>query len=93
MDNQTILIVVSDHGMTKSGNHGGNTESETSSTFYAIKKKGKFEVTIPLTETYNRVINQVDTAPTISYLLGISLPYSSIGAIIPEIINFNDNGC
>lgn len=38
MDNKTILIVVSDHGMTKSGNHGGNTESETSSTFYAIKK-------------------------------------------------------
>jgi len=58
MDNQTILIVVSDHGMTKSGNHGGNTESETSSTFYAIKKKGKFDIfTNPLTDTYNRIIN------------------------------------
>lgn len=37
-----------------------------------------------------RVISQIDLAPTISLLLNIPLPFSSIGMLLPELL-YNDN--
>lgn len=42
MDNDTILMVVGDHGMSSDGNHGGDSPKEISSTIYAINKAYKF---------------------------------------------------
>jgi phosphatidylinositol glycan class O len=38
MDNNTILMVFGDHGMSLEGGHGGGSEFEISSTLFAITK-------------------------------------------------------
>jgi phosphatidylinositol glycan class O len=35
MDDKTTLIIFGDHGMTEEGNHGGNTDIELSTVFFA----------------------------------------------------------
>lgn len=41
MDNNTILILLSDHGMTYSGNHGGESDEETNTIIFATYKGDK----------------------------------------------------
>jgi GPI ethanolamine phosphate transferase 3 subunit O len=36
LDNDTIMIVIGDHGMTEEGNHGGETFKETNTVLFAI---------------------------------------------------------
>lgn len=40
MDNDTLLVVIGDHGMTETGDHGGDSrlELETALFFYSKKK-------------------------------------------------------
>ena len=40
MDDDTLLIITSDHGATKSGEHGGTSKAETSSFLFAYSKTG-----------------------------------------------------
>lgn len=39
MDNETILFVIGDHGMTITGDHGGDTQDEVSSMIFTYTKK------------------------------------------------------
>ncbi len=38
MDNETVLLVFGDHGMTNAGGHGGGQEQELSTIFFAHTK-------------------------------------------------------
>lgn len=38
MDDDSILLILSDHGQTNNGNHGGDTEEETTSYIFATIK-------------------------------------------------------
>ncbi len=38
MDENSVLLVLSDHGQTNFGNHGGDTEEETTSYIFAAVK-------------------------------------------------------
>lgn len=91
IDDNTYLFVVSDHGMTKRGNHGGNSESELSSICFIARKWKPF----PRKSAWNinRYIDQVDIAPTLAYLLGVSLPYSNIGLLLPEVTEKYGDTC
>ena len=40
LDNETVLIVMGDHGMTEDGNHGGASKNETETTLFTYSKKG-----------------------------------------------------
>lgn len=40
MDNNTILMLYGDHGMTVEGNHGGDSEKEIRTVFFAYSKSG-----------------------------------------------------
>jgi phosphatidylinositol glycan class O len=43
MSNDSILLILSDHGQTNNGNHGGDTEEETTSYIFAtLKGNNKF---------------------------------------------------
>lgn len=42
MDDKTTLFVMGDHGMTGSGDHGGDTEDETNALLFAYTKQGHF---------------------------------------------------
>jgi len=40
MDNDTILVVFGDHGMTEEGTHGGSSDREIRSALFSYSKKG-----------------------------------------------------
>lgn len=42
MDNDTTLLVMGDHGMTASGDHGGDTDDETNALLFAYSKQHRF---------------------------------------------------
>ncbi|KMS94372.1 hypothetical protein BVRB_022070, partial [Beta vulgaris subsp. vulgaris] len=87
IDENTILFVLGDHGMTTEGNHGGTTKQETETALFAYSKQKIFPTG---NEThFHPHIKQVDLVPTLSLLLGSSIPYSSLGTVISELFTVN----
>ncbi|QPG74578.1 hypothetical protein FOA43_001909 [Brettanomyces nanus] len=90
MDNETVLFVFGDHGMDSTGNHGGETRDELESALFMYSKTPYFGHvdsteydTGDLGSRY-RSVNQIDFVPTSSMLLGIPIPFNSLGSIIKE---------
>lgn len=98
MDKDTLLVVLGDHGMDRSGDHGGDGVLETSSAMW-IYSKGpaltemmppvpggilQFK-TFPGAEIRHRAIQQIDILPTVSLLLGLPIPFNNLGTVIPEL--------
>lgn len=92
----TLLIVLGDHGMDRSGDHGGDGLHETSSALWVYSKgpelsadsvpSGLLEyTTFPGAPMPARSIQQIDLVPTLSLLLGLRIPFNSLGAVIPEL--------
>lgn len=77
---QTLLVVVSDHGMTNNGNHGGSSYEETDSLALFIGLRN--HVSDYVSSTQNTVY-QVDIAPTLSLLFGVPIPKNNVGVLIP----------
>jgi hypothetical protein len=85
--------------MTPDGNHGGATQDETISAFFAFKKTpmpmeprsaSKLgECGLLLNESDyvagNMSINQIDVTSTLAYMLGIPTPFNNLGTVIPNI--------
>ena len=40
LDNDTLLILIGDHGMANDGTHGGNSSDEVTTTLWAYSKSG-----------------------------------------------------
>ncbi|KAJ7953527.1 GPI ethanolamine phosphate transferase 2 [Quillaja saponaria] len=78
---RTLLVVVSDHGMTENGNHGGSSYEETDSLALFIGLRG--HVTDHSLSNSN-IISQVDIAPTIALLFGVPIPKNNVGLLISE---------
>lgn len=98
MDDDTLLVVLGDHGMDRSGDHGGDGILETSSAMWIYSKghalidtsypipSGLLQFrTFPETTIPHRSIQQIDILPTISLLLGLPIPYNNLGTVIPEL--------
>ncbi|XP_059614511.1 GPI ethanolamine phosphate transferase 3 [Phlebotomus argentipes] len=84
MANDTMLIVVGDHGMTSSGDHGGDSEDELTSLIFAYSKGND------LTTRGNvSAMQQIDLVPTLAAIFGVPIPYSNLGTIrtnlLPEV--------
>lgn len=81
MEDNTTLIVIGDHGMTHSGDHGGDSEEELNALFFMYSKDRPL-VAEEYQHNYNeRTMQQIDLVPTISTILGIPIPYSNLGTI------------
>ncbi|XP_057497088.1 GPI ethanolamine phosphate transferase 2 isoform X2 [Actinidia eriantha] len=78
---RTLLMVVSDHGMTDSGNHGGSSYEETDSLLLFVGLKHK-PYDYPLVT--HGTINQADIAPTLALLFGVPIPKNNVGILISE---------
>lgn len=42
MGNDTVLVIIGDHGMTEDGNHGGDSDEETGTIIFGLTKSGSF---------------------------------------------------
>ncbi|KAF8879596.1 hypothetical protein BD779DRAFT_1551439 [Infundibulicybe gibba] len=98
LDDDTLLVVLGDHGMDRSGDHGGDGVLETSSAMWIYSKgpalayksasipSGLLQyTTFPGTTARHRSIQQIDILPTLSLLLGLPIPFNNLGSVIPEV--------
>ncbi|KAL5714263.1 hypothetical protein ACHQM5_016248 [Ranunculus cassubicifolius] len=78
---QTLLVVLSDHGMTDSGNHGGSSFEETDSLalFIGLGAKDRDYTSATCNEAF-----QVNIAPTLALLFGVPIPKNNVGVLMSE---------
>ncbi|XP_022133279.1 GPI ethanolamine phosphate transferase 2 isoform X2 [Momordica charantia] len=81
---RTLLVVVSDHGMTENGNHGGSSYEETDSLLLFIGSKSQAS---DFGSVISNGVNQVDIAPTLALLFGVPIPHNNVGVMIPGMID------
>ncbi|KAG8644427.1 hypothetical protein MANES_11G127500v8 [Manihot esculenta] len=93
----TLLIVMGDHGQTLNGDHGGGSAEEVETSIFAMSFKQPPVSIPPELDTSSceqdldgrkmctSSIQQLDFAVTVSALLGVSFPFGSIGRVNPEL--------
>ncbi|KAI1501009.1 hypothetical protein F5X99DRAFT_384140 [Biscogniauxia marginata] len=89
IDDETLLVVMGDHGMDSKGDHGGESEDEVEAALWMYSKKPIFgrtqsEFVTPPATAKIRPVNQIDLVPTLALLLGIPIPYNNLGRPIEE---------
>ena len=99
LDDETLLVVMGDHGMNQQGDHGGDSELETSAALWIYSKSIPLSdsdsetrspslmkrATYPGAQVPHRSIPQIDIVPTLSLLLGLPIPFNNLGFVIPEL--------
>jgi phosphatidylinositol glycan class O len=89
LDEETLLVVMGDHGMDQKGDHGGESDDEVEAALWMYSKKGVFGRTDPKFVTPPpaakvRPVDQIDLVPTLSLLLGLPIPFNNLGKPIEE---------
>ncbi|KAH6653976.1 GPI ethanolamine phosphate transferase [Truncatella angustata] len=89
LDDDTLLVVMGDHGMDGKGDHGGESDDEVEAALWMYSNKPVFgrtksEYVTPPATAKIRPVNQIDLVPTLSLLLGIPIPYNNLGRPIEE---------
>lgn len=89
IDEKTLLVVMGDHGMDGKGDHGGESDEEVEAAIWFYSKRRFFGRThpsfvVPPKTAKERPIRQTDLVPTLSLLLGVPIPFSSLGTPIEE---------
>ncbi|KAF1833899.1 hypothetical protein BDW02DRAFT_499474 [Decorospora gaudefroyi] len=89
VDDNTLLVVMGDHGMDGKGDHGGESDDEIQAALWMYSKKGIFGRSDPAYATPPanakiRPVAQIDLVPTLSLLLGMPIPFNNLGKPIEE---------
>lgn len=89
LDQNTLLVVMGDHGMDAKGDHGGESDDEVQAALWMYSKKGVFgreqtEFIEPPRTANERPVGQIDLVPSLSLLLGLPIPFNNLGAPISE---------
>ncbi|KAJ2849101.1 major facilitator super transporter protein [Coemansia brasiliensis] len=86
----TLMVVLGDHAMNELGNHGGNSQLETSTAFVFIGNNVNAQ---PLGDNSNALtslltdeVAQSNLAPTLALLLGVPIPKESLGVPLPQLL-------
>lgn len=84
LENDTLLVVAGDHGMTMNGDHGGDSELEVSAALFLYSPTALFP-SVPPEEP--EVIPQVSLVPTLALLLGLPIPFGNTGEVMAELFS------
>lgn len=91
LQDDTLLVVLGDHGMDAKGDHGGDSDDEIQSALFMYSKQPIFGRTSsgkglppPRAAIPTRDVPQIDLVPTMSLLLGLPIPFNNLGAPIEE---------
>ncbi|XP_067027417.1 GPI ethanolamine phosphate transferase 2-like isoform X1 [Acropora muricata] len=82
----SLLVLCGDHGMSDTGSHGGASSTETNTPLVFMSplfEQGKGAMLA------KKQVQQIDLVPTLSLLLGLPIPQSSIGIAIPNLFQFH----
>ncbi|KAK3097761.1 hypothetical protein FSP39_012915 [Pinctada imbricata] len=85
MDGDTVLFVFGDHGMTGSGDHGGDSKDELEAGLFVYSPS---QITSFPTKDVIQDVQQTDLVPSISLLLGVPIPFSNLGHAITDLFTF-----
>lgn len=98
LDDETLLVLMGDHGMDRKGDHGGDTDLETTAAVWFYSKGSRMlhpsaqipeqllsKEVFPGATVPHRAIQQIDLVPTFALLLGLPIPYNNLGSVIPEL--------
>lgn len=102
LDDDTLLVLMGDHGMDRKGDHGGDTELEVTAAVWFYSKGHSLlhqsaqippsllpVSTFPGATVPHRAIQQIDLVPTLALMFGLPIPYNNLGSVIPELF-WND---
>ncbi|KAF1961165.1 hypothetical protein CC80DRAFT_488513 [Byssothecium circinans] len=89
LDDNTLLVVMGDHGMDVKGDHGGESDDEIQAALWMYSKQKRFgrsspEYVTPPATAKERPVAQIDLVPTLSLLLGMPIPFNNLGKPIAE---------
>lgn len=89
IDDDTLLVVMGDHGMDSTGNHGGESDDEVEAALWMYSKGANFgrsnaDFITPPKTARERPIAQIDLVPTLALLLGLPIPANNLGSPIEE---------
>jgi GPI ethanolamine phosphate transferase 3 subunit O len=89
LDDDTVLVVMGDHGMDTKGDHGGESDDEVEATLWMYSTRSAFgrthaEFVTPPQDGKTRPVRQIDLVSTLALLLGLPIPFNNIGAPIEE---------
>ena len=98
LDDETLLVVLGDHGMDSKGDHGGDGILETDAALWIYSKDIPLSSsgsnipaglqtlrTFPGSSVPHRSVQQIDLVPSLSLLLGLPIPFNNLGSVIPEL--------
>ncbi|XP_071103788.1 GPI ethanolamine phosphate transferase 3-like [Haliotis cracherodii] len=83
MKDDTVLFVLGDHGMTKTGDHGGDSDDELEAGLF-VYSPSQLAATDYTPDVVNSVA-QTDLVPTLALLLGVPIPFSNLGMVIKDL--------
>lgn len=89
MDDNTLLVVMGDHGMDGKGDHGGESDDEVEAALWMYSKRPAFgrssqDYIVPPADAKTRPVGQIDLVPTLAFLLGAPVPFNNLGMPIEE---------
>lgn len=82
MDNDTLLFVLGDHGMTQTGDHGGDSKEEVEAALFVYSPA----LHLPSPPVRTLPVAQVDLVPTLALSLGVPVPFSSLGKVMEDVL-------
>lgn len=88
--NETLLLVIGDHGMTADGNHGGTLRDETHAAMLVFSPAAhKLNLRSHAADLGTGVdvgsVSQLNFPASLALLLGVPIPFGNIGTLIPEL--------
>lgn len=92
LDDDTLLVVLGDHGMDVKGDHGGESDDEVSAALWMYSKRAFFGrrdasaavAAKPPATAKEHPVAQIDLVPTLALLLGLPIPFNNLGWPIEE---------
>ncbi|RAL17507.1 GPI ethanolamine phosphate transferase 3 [Aspergillus homomorphus CBS 101889] len=108
LDEDTVLVVMGDHGMDEHGNHGGETLEEVLAALWLYSPRefvgGRDAGTADVgnvdwewerggkEDLLSAAVPQVDIVSTLALLLGVPIPFNNLGRPIEEVFAFSTDG-
>ncbi|EDV26994.1 uncharacterized protein TRIADDRAFT_22857 [Trichoplax adhaerens] len=88
IDNDTILLIMGDHGMTRTGDHGGDSDAEITAALFVYSGR---PINNGRPDKGWKTISQADLVPTISLLLGLPIPFANLGLVADELFTITND--
>ncbi|OON22210.1 hypothetical protein X801_01886, partial [Opisthorchis viverrini] len=87
LNENDLLVVLGDHGMTASGDHGGDSSAELDAALFVYSSRGFHSAGEQGFGNGTARIDQIDLVPTLASLTGVPIPYSSLGVCVKELLS------